>query len=78
MADPLYLTRVDADANMARFYELDVEPSLFGDWVLLRRWARIGTWGRMRLVTFRSQEAAQAGCEAQAGRKRRRGYRDAD
>jgi hypothetical protein len=29
----IVLTRVDEVENMARFYKLDVQPTLFGEWV---------------------------------------------
>jgi predicted DNA-binding WGR domain protein len=36
------LLRIDEDSNMARFYKLDVQPTLFGEWSLVREWGRIG------------------------------------
>ncbi|MBD2751155.1 WGR domain-containing protein [Microvirga sp. BT688] len=35
--------RCDLDANVARFYVLSIEVSLFGDAALIREWGRIGT-----------------------------------
>ena len=32
---------------MARFYAMCLQPTLFGDWALLREWGRIGSTGRM-------------------------------
>jgi predicted DNA-binding WGR domain protein len=46
---PLVLERVDASKNMARFYALSVEPSLFGDTALVRHWGRLGKPGRHRV-----------------------------
>lgn len=37
------LDRIMRERNMARFYELSVEPTLFGEVALVRRWGRIGT-----------------------------------
>lgn len=76
MDHPLYLTHRDPACNMARFYELAVEPSLFGGWLLLRRWGRIGTRGRSRLMSYDSRDEAEQGLAHLADRKRRRGYRD--
>jgi len=39
----LYIERIDPEKNMARFYALAIEPSLFGTPLLIRRWGRIGT-----------------------------------
>lgn len=38
----LVLERRDEGCNMARFYVLAIEPTLFGDTALIREWARIG------------------------------------
>ena len=45
----LVLERRDATRNMARFYVLAIEPTLFGDTALIREWGRIGSAGRRRL-----------------------------
>jgi predicted DNA-binding WGR domain protein len=45
----LVLERRDAQRNMARFYVLAIEPTLFGDVALLREWGRIGSTGCRRL-----------------------------
>ena len=76
MDHPLYLTRRDPACNMARFYELAVEPSLFGNWLLVRRWGRIGTHGRSRLMSYDSRNEAEQGLAHLADRKLQRGYRD--
>ena len=39
------LVRIDDDKNMARFYKLDAQPTLFGEWSLIREWGRIGRAG---------------------------------
>ena len=36
------LTRIDRAHNMARYYRLDVQPDLFGQWCFIREWGRIG------------------------------------
>ncbi len=32
------LVRVDDGKNMARFYTLDVQPTLFGEWAVIYEW----------------------------------------
>jgi predicted DNA-binding WGR domain protein len=72
---PLHLTRRDPARNMARFYAISLQPTLFGEVALHRHWGRIGTGGQARLQTFESPMAA-AGAQARlAEAKRRRGYR---
>ena len=41
----LYVERRDPRRNMARFYALSIEETLFGQSRLVRRWGRIGTIG---------------------------------
>ena len=41
----LVLERVDRANNMARFYVLSIEPTLFEDLALVRRWVGSGAWG---------------------------------
>lgn len=31
------LRRIDPTKNMARFYAIDIQPTLFGDWAVIRR-----------------------------------------
>jgi predicted DNA-binding WGR domain protein len=35
---------------MRRFYGLDVQRDVFGQWCLIREWGRIGRGGRMRMA----------------------------
>ncbi len=42
----VYVERREAGRNMARFYALSIEETLFGTPCLVRRWGRIGTRGR--------------------------------
>src|SRR5260370_20475350 len=54
----LVLERGDESCNMARYYVLSVEPTLFGDFALVRQWGRIGSPGRRRLDLHADDEAA--------------------
>lgn len=72
------LYRLDPTRNMARFYALSIEITLFGEVALVRRWGRIGTLGRSRIEFCGSPaEAAEAGRRL-LRRKLGRGYRPAD
>ena len=71
----LYVERIDPGRNMARFYALSIEPSLFGGVVLCRRWGRIGTYGREHIVAMASEREALQKFLALLSAKRRRGYR---
>ena len=72
---PIHLTRVDPDQNMARFYEMSVQPTLFGEATIFRNWGRIGTRGQSMMVTYRGIDDAAAAVTKLEHQKQRRGYR---
>jgi predicted DNA-binding WGR domain protein len=47
----ILLTRIDPARNMARFYALSLAPTLFGEWLLVKEWGRIGQTGTVRAET---------------------------
>ena len=71
---PIRLTRVDPALNMARFYEASVQPTLFGEVALMRRWGRIGARGQQRMVTWADEQQALSALDRLEQQKRRRGY----
>jgi predicted DNA-binding WGR domain protein len=70
----LVLERFDRAKNMARFYVLSIEPTLFEDLALVRRWGRIGSAGRQRIDLHPSRRIAQIELTKWLDRKRCRGY----
>jgi predicted DNA-binding WGR domain protein len=71
----LYVERTDEARNMARFYAMTIEPDLFGEICLTRRWGRIGAQGQMKVQHFASERDAVATFLDLLRRKRSRGYR---
>lgn len=71
----LYIRRIDATRNMARFYEMSIEPDLFGGSALVRRWGRIGTRGQERIHFFEDDRQAINRFLFLVRQKRARGYR---
>lgn len=71
----LVLERRDASCNMARFYVLAIEPTLFGETALVREWGRMGSNGRRRLDLHADPETAVEALDIWLARKGRRGYR---
>lgn len=69
-----YLTRRDAALNMARFYRIDVQPTLFGEMSVIRDWGRIGTRGQTMTNTFDQRDDAVAQAILLQRQKRQRGY----
>ena len=66
----LVLERVDRTKNMARYYVLSVEPTLFAESALVRRWGRIGGAGRTRIDLHASPPLAQIALNTWLERKR--------
>lgn len=71
----LYVERSDVSKNMARYYAMSIEPNLFGDICLLRKWGRIGTKGQMMVHHFGREEEAVRLFLDLLRQKRKRGYR---
>ena len=72
-----HLHRIHPEANMARFYCIDVAATLFGDVSVLRTWGRIGTHGRTSIETYGSFEEAERMAYQTLRQKTQRGYRAA-
>lgn len=72
---PAYLTRVDAEQNMARFYSISLQPNLFGEWSLVREWGRIGRGGQVKVTPYPTRAEAEGALAKLAHEKARRGYR---
>ena len=69
-----HLLRRDPDRNMARLYQVDLAPTLFGESSVMRSWGRIGTRGRTILETCPNLEAAEASGRQTIRTKLKRGY----
>ena len=70
----MYLTRIDPDANMRRYYQIDLAADLFGGVMMVRHWGRIGTTGQQRQQWFPDFDGAEQARQIQATRKLRKGY----
>jgi predicted DNA-binding WGR domain protein len=46
--NPVILYRIDSTRRMHRFYRMEIQPDLFGEWCLMREWGRIRRSGQMR------------------------------
>ena len=74
MTTPVILRRVDPERNMARFYRMQIQPTLFGGFTLVREWGRIGQAGTCRHDQHDTAEAARLDLDSLMAAKRRRGY----
>lgn len=70
----LYIERTNTEKNMARFYAMSIEPNLFGEPCLTRRWGRIGTKGQMMIHHFEAERDAVVLFLDLLRQKRGRGY----
>ncbi|WP_127071442.1 WGR domain-containing protein [Pelagibacterium lentulum] len=71
----LYIERRDRDRNLARFYALSIERTLFCQACLIRRWGRIGTRGQTVQHSFDDEMKAVDLFLKLLRTKRMRGYR---
>lgn len=60
---------------MARFYALSIEPTLFGETRLVRRWGRINTFGHVVQHCFEEEQQAITLFLRLLRLKRHRGYK---
>ncbi|QPC88916.1 WGR domain-containing protein (plasmid) [Mesorhizobium sp. NBSH29] len=70
----VHLRRIDPDRNMARFYVLSIQPTLFGGASLIRNWGRIGSNGQAMMETFDESDNAGRALARLERVKRKRGY----
>lgn len=72
--DRIYLTRIDPDKRMKRFYAMYVQRDLFGGASLVREWGRLGSPGHILIVSYPDEGRAVDALAAIAKQKRGRGY----
>ena len=70
------LTRSDPSRNIDRFYIVDITPTLFGEWAVLREWGRRGSPGTMRLDSYQRRDEAELAERCMIKRRLQHGYRD--
>lgn len=74
VANGVAMCRIDSARNMAWFYSRDVARDLFARVVLVRRWDRIGTAGKVSLDEHTGEGKAFTALQRLQNAKRRRGY----
>ncbi|MEJ1938903.1 WGR domain-containing protein [Nostoc sp. NIES-2111] len=71
----IVITRVVRQKNKARFYKLDVQPTLFGGWSFVREWGRIGRSGRVVVENHATRGLADKALISKWAQKAKKGYR---
>ena len=74
MSGPVTLLCVDPAKRKYRFYKMFIAPSLFGEWLLVREWGRIGSPGQVRSDHFANAGAALLALQSLVRDKLKRGY----
>lgn len=72
--NPVVLYRIDPAKRMHRYYRMEIQRDLFGEWCLMREWGRIGSSGQTRSIPFFTPRDAEAALDRQRAAKERRGY----
>lgn len=72
--NPIRLEKRIAEKNQFRFYRLALQPTLFGEWSMVREWGRIGRKGRVVTDTFNTFGQASSALSQKILTKQRRGY----
>ncbi|GAB31598.1 molybdenum metabolism regulator [Acetobacter pasteurianus] len=72
--DAVSLVRISPPCNMWRYYDLSIQPDLFGGAVLIRRWGRIGAPGKVKHDPFPDAGAAANQLAVLFRKKLKRGY----
>jgi predicted DNA-binding WGR domain protein len=70
------IERAAPTRNVNRFYVVDVTPTLYCEWAVMREWGRRGSPGTMRLSSYRRREEAQIAEQRTIKRRLQHGYRD--
>jgi predicted DNA-binding WGR domain protein len=70
-----YVERTDATKNMARYYAMEIAPTLFGSTCLIRSWGRIGCRGQSMEHQFEREREAVDLFLTLLRQKRAKGYR---
>ncbi len=60
--------------NLAQFYVLRIQPTLFGQWALQKYWGRIGSQGHQSSIWFETEDDAQTALTHLEAQKKQRGY----
>ena len=68
------MRRIDPSRNMARFYVVEIMPTLFGQWAVVRRWGRVNTDGRRSETWFDDLAPALSSAAEYPAAKCKRGY----
>lgn len=70
----VHLAHVDPAKNKARYYKLEVQLTLFGEWAVVREWGRIGRGGTVRSTPYPSASDAEAALNRLRAINEQRGY----
>lgn len=68
------LVKIRPAENQLRFYAVDIQPGLFGNWAVVREWGRIGQPGPLRRDWYDTETTAAEKAQKLIETKLKRGY----
>jgi predicted DNA-binding WGR domain protein len=71
-----FFTHTDPAKNRHRFYVVQLSPTLFGDWTLLREWSRSRSPGTVCMTSFDGYHEAQQAKARAIKRRLQHGYNE--
>ena len=69
-----YLVRRKPNENMHRFYLLFIQEDLFGEWIVVREWGRVGFAGKVMRMAYSNKDEAVRELNNILNKKLKRGY----
>ncbi len=69
-----YLTCIYPNQNCYRFYHITIQPGLFGNYCLIRRWGGVGNKGRSLSRSFETMDELNKEIQRLLKMRERRGY----
>jgi len=72
--DLAFLTRTEPVRNIDRFYLVEVTPTLFGEFAVLREWGRRGSPGTVRLNSYSQRGDAELAERRSIKKRLQHGY----
>lgn len=70
----IYLQAPDKQGLFPRYYQLQLQPDMFGGWGLIREWGRQGARGTVKRTHFEDHDMAMQALIEWRNRQLRRGF----
>ncbi len=71
----IYMQQPPTVGEAPRFFQLTLQQDLFGGWLLVREWGRLGARSSMKRSVFLDQESAETALEQLRAQQTGRGFK---